>query len=116
MATSSLPDMFSLEGHTALVTGGTRGIGKAVAIALAEAGADILLVQRDESSTDTLHAVRALGRDALIYTADLSSADDVAKLVPRILADGKQIRILVNCAGIQRRHPCEAFPDSDFNQ
>jgi NAD(P)-dependent dehydrogenase (short-subunit alcohol dehydrogenase family) len=36
--------------------------------------------------------------------------------VPRILADGHQIRILVNCAGIQRRHPCEKFPDSDFNQ
>jgi 2-deoxy-D-gluconate 3-dehydrogenase len=42
---SFLQDMFSLEGHTALVTGGTRGIGQAVAIALAEAGADILLVQ-----------------------------------------------------------------------
>ena len=36
--------------------------------------------------------------------------------MPRILADGHQIRILVNCAGIQRRHPCEKFPDSDFNQ
>jgi 2-deoxy-D-gluconate 3-dehydrogenase len=36
--------------------------------------------------------------------------------VPRILADGHQVRILVNCAGIQRRHPCEAFPDADFNQ
>ena len=72
--------------------------------------------QRDESSTDTLNAVQALGRTARIYTADLSSADDVAKLVPRILADGHQIRILVNCAGIQRRHPCEKFPDSDFNQ
>ncbi|KAL2147394.1 hypothetical protein VTI28DRAFT_9858 [Corynascus sepedonium] len=108
--------MFSLEGHTALITGGTRGIGKAVALALAEAGADILLVQRDEKSTDTLDAVRALGRKASIYTADLSSAEDVSKLVPRILADGHQIRILVNCAGIQRRHPCEKFPDSDFNE
>ncbi|KAL2183532.1 NAD(P)-binding protein [Thermothelomyces heterothallicus CBS 203.75] len=116
MATSNVSSMFSLEGHTALVTGGTRGIGKAVAIALAEAGADILLVQRDETSADTLNAVRALGRSATIYTADLSSAEDVSKLVPRILADGHQIRILVNCAGIQRRHPCEKFPDSDFNE
>ncbi|KAK4125142.1 NAD(P)-binding protein [Parathielavia appendiculata] len=116
MSSSNLPDMFSLEGHTALVTGGTRGIGQAVAIALAEAGADILLVQRDETSTKTLDAIRALGRTASIYTADLSSAEDVSKLVPRILADGHQIRILVNCAGIQRRHPCEKFPDSDFNQ
>jgi 2-deoxy-D-gluconate 3-dehydrogenase len=38
----------------------------------------------------------------------------VARLVPRVLADGHEIRILVNCAGIQRRHPCEAFPDADF--
>ncbi|KAH8907558.1 NAD(P)-binding protein [Coniochaeta sp. PMI_546] len=108
--------MFSLENHTALVTGGTRGIGQAVAIALAGAGADILLVQRDESSTSTLKSIQALGRKAQIYTADLSSAEDVSKLVPRILADGHQIRILINCAGIQRRHPCEKFPDSDFNE
>ncbi|KAM7201429.1 hypothetical protein V8F20_004893 [Naviculisporaceae sp. PSN 640] len=108
--------MFSLEGHTAVVTGGTRGIGQAVAVGLAEAGADILLIQRDESNTSTLKAIQALGRKATIYTADLSSADEVAKLVPKILADGHQIRILVNCAGIQRRHPCEKFPDSDFNE
>ncbi|KAL2020486.1 hypothetical protein VTK56DRAFT_8371 [Thermocarpiscus australiensis] len=115
-ASSSVGSMFSLEGHTALVTGGTRGIGKAVAIALAEAGADLLLVQRNEADTATRDAIRNLGRKATIYTADLGSADDVSKLVPRILADGHQIRILVNCAGIQRRHPCEKFPDSDFNQ
>ncbi|KAK3371978.1 hypothetical protein B0H63DRAFT_496711 [Podospora didyma] len=108
--------MFSLEGHTAAITGGTRGIGQAVAIALAEAGADILLLQRDESSTATLEAIQALGRKATIFTADLSDAVDVAKLVPRILAYGEEIRILVNCAGIQRRHPCEKFPDSDFNE
>lgn len=40
----------------------------------------------------------------------------MAKLVPRILADGHEIRILVNCAGIQRRHPCHEFPDSDFDE
>ena len=60
--------------------------------------------------------MRALGRRAVIYAADLSAPSDVAALVPRILADGHEIRILVNCAGIQRRHPCEQFPDADFNQ
>lgn len=107
---------FSLEGQTALVTGGTRGIGQAVAIGLAEAGADIVLVQRDTTSQSTKESIEKLGRKAFIYTADLSSQESVAGLVPKVLADGHQIRILVNCAGIQRRHPCEVFPDSDFNE
>ncbi|KAM0414608.1 hypothetical protein ACHAPT_013547 [Fusarium lateritium] len=107
---------FSLEGQTALVTGGTRGIGQAVAIGLAEAGADIILVQRDTTVKSTKEAVEKLGRKAFIYTADLSSQESVAALVPKVLADGHQIRILINCAGIQRRHPCEEFPDSDFNE
>lgn len=63
-----------------------------------------------------MKSIQALGRKAQIYTADLSSASSVASLVPKVLADGHQIRILINCAGIQRRHPCEAFPDSDFNE
>lgn len=106
---------FSLEGHTAVITGGTRGIGQAVAIGLAEAGADIILVQRDTTATDTKEAIEKLGRKASVYTADLSSPASVGTLVPKILADGHKIRILVNCAGIQRRHPCEEFPDQDFN-
>lgn len=139
------PSLFSLEGHTAVVTGGTRGIGQAVAVALAEAGADLILVQvrpppstltpprpsphtnkhgdtdhkrkqRDESATATRDAILALHRKATIYTADLSSPSSVAQLAPRILADGHQIRILINCAGIQRRHPCDQFPDADFNE
>ena len=72
--------------------------------------------QRDESSTETLKAIQALGRKAAIYTADLSSQADVEKLVPKVLADGHEIRILVNCAGIQRRHPCHEFPTADFNE
>lgn len=111
-----MSSLFSLAGETALVTGGTRGIGQAVAIALAEAGADILLVQRNTTATETQKAIEALGRKAIIYTADLGSAEDVAKLVPKVLSDGHQIRILINCAGIQIRHACEVFPDDDFNK
>ncbi|KAK5999011.1 2-dehydro-3-deoxy-D-gluconate 5-dehydrogenase [Cladobotryum mycophilum] len=108
--------LFSLEGHKALITGATRGIGQAVAIGLAEAGADIILVQRDTTVTDTKEAIEKLGRKAWIYTADIAVQEQVAALTPKILADGHEIRILVNCAGIQRRHPCEDFPDNDFNE
>jgi 2-dehydro-3-deoxy-D-gluconate 5-dehydrogenase len=56
-----------------------------------------------------------LGRKVHVYTADLGSAADVAALTPRVVADGHEVRILVNCAGVQIRHPPEAFPDADFN-
>lgn len=72
--------------------------------------------QRDQSNTATLQAVEALGRKATIYTADLSSQAEVAALTPAILKDGHKIQILVNCAGIQRRHPCAQFPDNDWNE
>ncbi|KAH8602903.1 2-deoxy-d-gluconate 3-dehydrogenase-like protein [Bisporella sp. PMI_857] len=108
--------MFSLEGQTALVTGGTRGIGQAAAIALAEAGADIILVQRDRSQNTTAKGVEGAGRKATIYVADLASQEEVAALTPAILKDGHKIQILVNCAGIQRRHPSSQFPDNDWNE
>ncbi|SPO03793.1 related to 2-deoxy-D-gluconate 3-dehydrogenase [Cephalotrichum gorgonifer] len=109
-------ELFSLAGHTAVVTGGTRGIGQAIAIGLAEAGADIILIQRDLSRTETKEAIEALGRKASVYTADLGVREDVAGLAAKILADGHEVRILVNSAGIQRRHPCHEFPDADFDE
>ncbi|KJX97566.1 2-deoxy-d-gluconate 3-dehydrogenase like protein [Zymoseptoria brevis] len=111
----SVQQMFSLEGKTALVTGGTRGIGQSMAIALAEAGADILLVQRDDSNQSTKQAIEKLNRKVQIYTADLASASSMSSLLPKVLADGHQIHILLNCGGIQKRHPAERFPDDDWN-
>lgn len=108
--------MFSLHGQTAMVTGCTRGIGQAVAIGLAEAGADVVLVQRDASQTSTKDAIEKLGRKAWIYAADMAEQESVTALTPKVLGDGHQVRILVTCAGIQRRHPCERFPDGDFNE
>ncbi|KAE9367752.1 2-deoxy-d-gluconate 3-dehydrogenase-like protein [Stipitochalara longipes BDJ] len=116
MAQASVLSMFSLVGQTALVTGGTRGIGQAVTLALAEVGADIILVQRDLGNIETKKTVEALGRKATIYTADLSSQSSVAGIVPTILKDGYNIQILVNCAGINKRHPSHQFPDSDLNE
>ncbi|KAF7570172.1 FabG Dehydrogenase with different specificities related to short-chain alcohol dehydrogenase [Pyrenophora tritici-repentis] len=111
---TSVQQLYSLEGQNALVTGGTRGIGQAMAIALAEAGANIILVQRDTSNQTTKEAIEALGHKATIYTADLSSKASVSSLVPTILKDGHRIHILLNCGGIQKRHPAHQFPDDDW--
>ncbi|KAK5174937.1 uncharacterized protein LTR77_000073 [Saxophila tyrrhenica] len=113
---STIQQLFSLEGKTALVTGGTRGIGQSMALAFAEAGADVLLVQRDESNQTTKEAIESLGRKAQIYTADLASQESIKQLVPKVLADGHQIDILLNCGGIQRRHPAHEFPDEDWSE
>ncbi|KAH6607139.1 hypothetical protein Trco_003452 [Trichoderma cornu-damae] len=107
--------IFSLEGSTAVVTGATRGIGQAVAIGLAEAGADIILIQRDTASMATKEAVEKTGRKAWLFTADLAVQEQVARIAKDVAAAGHRVDILVNCAGIQRRHPCEEFPDKDWN-
>jgi 2-deoxy-D-gluconate 3-dehydrogenase len=112
----SFTDQFNLHGETALVTGATRGIGKSMAIALAEAGSDVILVQRDDSNTGTRDEIRALGRGATIYTADLAHRNQIKGLVRKVLEDGHDISILINCGGIQRRHPADQFPDEDWDE
>ncbi|KAG9786665.1 2-dehydro-3-deoxy-D-gluconate 5-dehydrogenase [Exophiala dermatitidis] len=111
----ALTKMFSLAGKTAVVTGGTRGIGAAMALALAEAGADIILVQRDESNKKTYSQIQALGRKATIVTANLSDQSSVEKLVPDLAKAGHDMHILLTCAGIQKRHPAHQFPLEDWN-
>ncbi|KAK3059363.1 hypothetical protein LTS18_011045, partial [Coniosporium uncinatum] len=70
---------------------------------------------RDTTNQETKSQIEALGRRATIYTADLSSPTSVAALVPTILDAGHRIHILLNCAGIQRRHPSHQFPTSDWD-
>ncbi|KAL4806630.1 hypothetical protein BDV18DRAFT_152083 [Aspergillus unguis] len=109
-------DLFSLTGRTALVTGGTRGIGQSMALALAQAGADIVLIQRDTSNQSTKQQIEQLGRKASIYTADLASQASVSAVTAQVLKDGHDIDILLNCAGIQRRHPSHLFPQEDWDE
>ncbi|KAJ5923800.1 2-deoxy-D-gluconate 3-dehydrogenase [Penicillium verhagenii] len=114
---ATVGSLFSLSGRTALVTGGTRGIGQAMAFALAEAGADIILVQRDESNTATRdEIINRLGRKAFIHVAELSDRQAVKGIVPAVVAQGSKPDILLNCAGIQRRHPSHQFPDEDWDE
>lgn len=71
--------------------------------------------QRAATNSATMTAVEKLGRKVTVYTADLSSAESVAALVPSILQDGYIIDVLVNCAGAQRRHPCHEVSSDDWN-
>ncbi|KAK5080393.1 hypothetical protein LTR05_008642 [Lithohypha guttulata] len=112
---SALDNLFSLSGRTAVITGGTRGIGAAMAIALAEAGADIILIQRDDSNKKTHDQILFLGRKCTIVTADLADQASVAKIIPNLAAAGHSMDILLTCAGIQKRHPAHQFPDDDWN-
>ncbi|KAL3418521.1 2-deoxy-D-gluconate 3-dehydrogenase [Phlyctema vagabunda] len=113
-----LSSLFGLEGKTALVTGGTRGIGRQIAFALAQAGADIILLVRDPSSVEVLNVVvqvESLGRECHTYICDLSRRPEVLSIVPHLARDQREVDIFIHCAGLQHRSPAEDFPDADWD-
>ena len=103
----------SLKGRTALVTGGSRGIGRAIAIALAEAGADVAVNYRrdEEAANETVEAIRKLGRKARAYAASVENFEEDQKMVADVLKDFGSIGILVNNAGIASRGQSVADTD-----
>jgi 2-deoxy-D-gluconate 3-dehydrogenase len=109
-------DDFKLDGRVALVTGGTRGLGAAIAVGLAEAGADIAIVVRDVANRATEEYVRGLGRRCLAIQADLAQPDQRAGLVDGVVAGLGRIDILVNNAGAGTRHPPEEFPLAEWRE
>ncbi|MDP1796585.1 MAG: SDR family NAD(P)-dependent oxidoreductase, partial [Planctomycetaceae bacterium] len=108
-------DLFRLDGRIALVTGATRGLGQAMAVGLAEAGADIVTVSRRNDGDEVRGMVEAAGRKFWSYTADLGSPTDRVGLMDRIIDTTGRIDILVNNAGITHRHRPEAYPLSEWN-
>lgn len=94
------PELFDLSGRTALVTGGGRGIGRHIAIGLAEAGADVFVVSRDlERCQSVATEIEALGRRAWPLAADLSDLEAIASLTERVFAELPKLDVLVNNAG-----------------
>jgi 2-deoxy-D-gluconate 3-dehydrogenase len=91
---------FDLSGRTALVTGASRGIGRALAVGLAQAGADVVLSARDVASLEQVRAeVEALGRKAVVLPADVTDADACRQLVADAVAALGHLDVLVNNAG-----------------
>ncbi len=109
-------DLFSLEGKVAVVTGGTSGIGRALSLGLAEAGADVIATGRRQPQVDeTAGAIEALGRKTLRQAADVCDRGTLEKLLEAALAAFGKVDILVNCAGIIKRAPTLDFPEEDWN-
>ena len=109
---SSLP----LAGQVALVTGAAKGIGKACALALAEAGADIILGLRQVSAGKGLvNQIQKMGRDVLPLQMDVSHMDEITRAVQAGYKRFKRIDILVNNAGIGAPNPAERVNEKDFD-
>jgi 3-oxoacyl-[acyl-carrier protein] reductase len=108
--------MDSLSGRVALITGGSRGIGSAAAIALAEAGCDVVVnyLQAGELAAEVVAAVQATGRRGLAVQADVSVEADVARMVVEIEAAFGGVDILVNNAGVATSKPLAELNSSDW--
>ncbi|HEX8694800.1 MAG TPA: 2-dehydro-3-deoxy-D-gluconate 5-dehydrogenase KduD [Longimicrobium sp.] len=114
--TPRLARLFSLEGRRALVTGASRGLGQAIARALAEAGTDVVCASTQRAGTDeTAALVRAAGRQAWQVEADLSDREAVLAMADEAEALAGRIDVLVNNAGTIRRHPAAEFPLGDWD-
>jgi 2-deoxy-D-gluconate 3-dehydrogenase len=107
---------FSLAGKRSMVTGASRGLGRAMAQALAEAGADVVCASSRRSGTEeTAAAVRAHGREAWQVEGDLSDRDAVLAMAEEAEALAGGVDILVNNGGTIRRHPAVDFPLEDWD-
>jgi 2-deoxy-D-gluconate 3-dehydrogenase len=106
--------LFDLTGRVAIVTGANTGIGQGIAVALAEAGADVALVGRSPAG-ETVEKVEAAGRRALQVSADLSTIAPVRDVVDRTIEELGGLDILVNNAGIIRRADSVDFTEEDWD-
>lgn len=109
-------DKFKLDGKIALVTGASKGLGKSIAIALAEAGANVACHSRvGGGAADAVTAASALRRRAIEVVGDMSDRDVPAKLIEVVLAEFGKIDILINNAGMIRRSPAVDYSDEDWS-
>jgi len=111
-------DLFNLSGKTALVTGCNKGIGKAMAIGLAEAGADIIGVSGslEASGSEVELAVKATGRKFSAYQADLSNREKLYVFIRKLQDENPVIDILINNAGTIMRMPAAEHPDEYWDK
>jgi NAD(P)-dependent dehydrogenase (short-subunit alcohol dehydrogenase family) len=110
-------DRFSLKGKVAIVTGGNRGIGRAIARGFAEAGATVVIAARDATrNTETVAELKNLGANAVAVSTDISKRDDIQRMYDTVVADVGPIDVLVNNAGIGFHADALKLEDSEWKR
>jgi 2-dehydro-3-deoxy-D-gluconate 5-dehydrogenase len=112
----TIPESFQLQGKNALVTGSSRGLGAAIALALAEAGANVGLHGRSEMGEATWEKLRQLGRKSFYLAGDLTKPEVCSALVQRTIEEFGGVDILVNNAGTIRRAPAAEYPQAYWDE
>jgi len=117
MTAKNVMELFSLKGRNAIVTGGGQGLGKAMSIALAQAGADIIIVARHiETALETKKVIEAEGVKCTVIKGDMRNEDDVKQMVAQVMDEYGKIDILVNNAGIWRGDDAEKVTTEDWKE
>jgi NAD(P)-dependent dehydrogenase (short-subunit alcohol dehydrogenase family) len=113
----SILDRFSLKGKVSVVTGGNRGIGRAIAQGLAEAGSAIVIVGRDaDKSAGAVNELKALGVDAIALEADMAKRDEIEAMTEAAIGHFGQIDVLINNAGIGFHANALTLPDDEWQR
>jgi NAD(P)-dependent dehydrogenase (short-subunit alcohol dehydrogenase family) len=108
---------FRLDGKVALVNGGSRGIGRAIAVAMAEAGADVAVAARTmDGLVLTANEIQRRGRKALIVPTDMREHSSIEAMVATTVREMGRIDILVNAAGVAKRQPAVEITEQDFDE
>lgn len=108
-------DKFNLTGRVAIVTGASRGLGAGMAIGLAEAGADLVVVASSARLQETVDKIKALGRRCIGVQTDLGDMKAIPQIIDATVKEYGRLDILINCAGIIRRAPAIEFSEKDWD-
>lgn len=107
---------FDLDGQVALVTGAARGLGSSIALALADAGADVALGVRDpETGSDVAHLIEAMGRRAAVVPMDVTDLTQIQAATEKVKAEFGRVDLLVNNAGLGPENTPENVTEEDFD-
>jgi NAD(P)-dependent dehydrogenase (short-subunit alcohol dehydrogenase family) len=110
-----IPNLLSLEGKVAVITGGTSGIGRALSLGLAEAGAHVIATARRQQQVDNTAAeIEALGRKTLRLVSDVCDRASLEQLLTATLQHFGKVDILINCAGKIKRTPTLTMPEEEW--